>query len=206
MRKRHGILPIIMIISIFTGCLGTERAYPDKRSFMLDVTRQGAPSTPIIQGTLMIQRFRVSSQYEGKQFVYRQSASSYETDPYNEFFVLPATLLTDEVQEWLDMSGIFQNVVNSSSPVEANYTLESELTALYGDYSEKEAPRAVLRVKFLLVRQVSDRSEVSFQKHYQEMVPLKGSAPEDLVNSWNEGLRRILEALEKDMREKLMVS
>jgi len=145
----------------------------------------------------------VSPQYDSKAFVYRQSASSYETDPHNEFFVLPATLLTEEVREWLDMSGLFQNVVGPSSPVEAHYTLESELTALYGDYSKKKLPKAVLRVKFFLIRQVSDRSEVSFQKQYQEMVPLIGNTPEDLVNGWNEGLHRILEALEKDMREKL---
>jgi len=49
--NRHGFLPIVTLISLLAGCMGLERSYPEKHSFMLDVTRQGTPSTPIIQGT-----------------------------------------------------------------------------------------------------------------------------------------------------------
>ena len=193
-------LPIILLICFLTGCIGFQAIRPEKHSYMLDASRHLDVASPARKASLKVRRFRVSPQYEGKGFVYRKGALDFETDFYNEFFAPPSTMLTEEVREWLAGSGLFHHVVDTSSTVETLYTLEGELTALYGDYREKKAPKAVLKIQFSLIRDVSDRPEMVFQRQYHEQIPLKADTPQALVEAWNEGFQRILAAFENDLR------
>ena len=205
---KQGIL-LTLFIGIFImfpfmiGCLNLERSYPEKRYFILDVSRNEDISSPDTGTVLTVRRFRISPQYEGKGFVYQLKDLSYESDFYNEFFIPPASLFTDEIRQWFAGSGIFQYVVDPSSHLDPTYILEGAVNALYGDYSDNTAPKAVLEMQFFLIREESASSKIIFQKQYHKEEPLKVNAPEALVMSWNEVLNQILTEIENDLKDNI---
>ncbi|HWO42962.1 MAG TPA: ABC-type transport auxiliary lipoprotein family protein [Candidatus Eisenbacteria bacterium] len=192
----------VALVALAPGCvsISLERDRLERRYFVLDpaLEPQGAASNGA--GVLKIADVRVSPRYDGKGFTYRAADLSYETDYYNQFLIPPGPMLTDEVQQALAQAHIFRYVVNSESQLEATHRLESTVGALYGDFSDKSAPRAVLEMTFLLSRENPERSEVVFQESYRRSVPVEKRTPEALVGGWNRALAEILSSLVKDLR------
>ena len=124
---------------------------------------------------------------------------TYESDYYNGFFISPGPMLNRKVSQWLQDCGLFQYVSDSSGLIDAPYVLQGEVSSLYGDYSEKKAPKAVLEIGFFIFDESSSGSEIVFQKKYHEAVLVDGKKPNDLVTGWNECLKRILTSFEGDL-------
>ncbi|MDR4499519.1 MAG: hypothetical protein MRK02_16620 [Candidatus Scalindua sp.] len=195
-------LPIIVwvLFPLLTGCINLEKSYPEKKYFVLDASRDGEVVSSETGTVLAVRRFRISPQFEGKSLIYRLSDLRYESDFYNEFFVTPVSLITEEVQQWISGSGLFQHTVDSSSYLEPSHVLEGVITALYGDYRESTLPKAVLEIRFFLLHQVSEGYKIIFQKQYQREEPLNGKTPDDLVKGWNNALKNILTEFETDVK------
>jgi len=194
---------IFVLFPLLIGCLNLERSYPGKRYFILDVSRGKDISSPDTETVLKVRRFRVSPQYEGKGFVYRLADLNYESDFYNEFFILPASLLTDEINQWLAGSGLFRHVVTPSSHLAPTHFLEGTVTALYGDYGVSTAPKAILEMQFFLLQETAASPKIIFQSQYHKEEPLKGNTPDALVKSWNKALNQILTEFETDLEENI---
>jgi len=192
---------IFILFPLLIGCLNLERSYPEKRYFILDVSRDEDISSPDTGTVLKVRRFRISSRYEGRGFVYRLKDLSYESDFYNEFFISPASLLTEEIRKWVAGSGLFQHVVDPSSYMDPNYVLEGAVTSLYGDYGVSTTPRGILEMQFFLLDEASASPEIIFQSKYRKEEPLKGNTPDALVKSWNKALNQILTEFETDLEE-----
>ncbi len=192
---------LFAMFHLLIGCLNLERSYLEKRYFILDVLRGKDISSPDTETVLKVRRFRVSPKYEGKGFVYRLKDLSYESDFYNEFFISPASLLTEEIRKWVAGSGLFQHVVDPSSYMDPNYVLEGAVTSLYGDYGVSAAPKGILEMQFFLLDEASASPEIIFQSKYRKEEPLKDNTPDALVKSWNEALKQILTEFETDLKE-----
>jgi cholesterol transport system auxiliary component len=190
----------LALLCFLTGCFNFNKAYPEKHYFVLNVSRGKKPLLSTSNAFLKIQRFRVSPQFEGKAFVYRKGNLNYESDYYNEFFISPGLMITEEVKKWLAESGLFKYVMGSSSPVEPTFKLEGAVNALYGDYSDTEAPKAVLEIQFFLVRNLSSGPVIVFGKTYHEEILLKGHSPDALATGWNLALEHILTELEANIK------
>ena len=80
------------------------------------------------------------------------------------------------------------------------YSLEGQVLALYGDFRDERAPKAVMEMEFLLVRHPFEHPIVVLQKRYDESVQLKAGSPEVLVMGWKEALLRILYAFQEDLK------
>ena len=183
-----------------SGCVSIEKSYPDKRYFVLDISRDINPKNETGIGILQVSNARVSPRYEEKSFVYRTSEAGYESDFYNQFLVSPAFLISEEVRKGLARSHVFQHVIASSSQLEPTHILESGVAALYGDFRDLSAPRAVMEIDFFLSREASGRSEIVLGRRYSKSVPLSGRSPEALVKGWNEALEAILNSLIADLK------
>jgi len=192
-----------VILCLFSGCVRLERGYPVKRYFMIDVSRGDEVYPAVADGALKIATFSVSPQYDGRGFVYYKGSSIYESDFYNEFFISPGAMLTEEVRQWVAASGLFRHVADLSGARKPTYLLEGRIAALYGDYSKASAPKAVLEAEFLLTQDVSAGAYRLLDNRYRRAVLLDGSAPTALVAGWNEALRQILTDLERDLRHGL---
>jgi cholesterol transport system auxiliary component len=183
------------------GCLNLAKGYPEKKFYVLRAARKGGPPSRTAGElpVLKVPRFRVSPLYDGKEFVYRKDDLTYESDFYNVFFISPASLLTEEARRWLSASGRFQHVIDPSSRLEGALVLEGMVTSLYGDFREKESPRAVLEIQIALIENPEAGSRVVFKKDYRQETALAQRSAAGLARGWNEGLGRILTALEEDL-------
>jgi len=189
-----------ILLALASGCVGIEKSYPDKRYFVLEVNRNVNPSNSPGNGVLQIANIRVSPRYEDKGFVYRTSGSSYESDFYNQFLVSPAALLGEELRKGLAQSQIFRHVINASSQLEPTHVLEGVVDALYGDFRDPGAPKAVLEMEFFLRKESPSKAEIVAAKRYAKSVAVTGRSPEALVKGWNEALDAILSALVADLK------
>ena len=191
---------IMMLVSLTTGCFNFERKYPEKSHFLLNVSRPGKDASPQTERILKMTRFNVSPPYAGKNLVYSKGNLDYESDFYNEFFISPGSMITEEVHEWLAGSGLFRHVADSSSQVEPDYLLEGKITALYGDYRDKTKYKAILGVEFLLIHNGTDHPRIVFNQAYHKEMPMKDNLPHALVKGWSEALHKILIQFEGDLR------
>ena len=202
-RKTLLTIGIFMLFSLSIGCINLEQSYIEKRYFILEASRDEDISLPDTDAVLTVRRLRVSAKYEGKGLVYRLKELSYESDFYNEFFISPASMFTEEIRKRLAVSGLFKHVVDPSSLLDSTYILEGAVTALYGDYRVSTAPKAVMEIQFLLLQETDVSPKIIFQSQYHKEEPLKGNTPDALVKSWNEALSQILTEFETDLKENL---
>ena len=193
---------ICLVLFVLGGCVDLGRSYPEKHSYILEAVHPGETRASIPRTVLKVRKFRVSPAFEGKGLVYRTSDARYEGDFYNEWFVPPNAMLTQQVVNWLTKTGLFQYVMDSSGPLPATHLLEGTLTALYGDYRATPA-KAVLAVQFFLLHEASAQAEVLWHQEYWKEVDVLERKPEALMAGWNEALRLILSALDEDLTRTL---
>jgi cholesterol transport system auxiliary component len=187
-------LAVIMMCP--TGCLDLKKSYPDKRSFVLDV---GAPpqETPANGAiVLKINKLRVSPLFAGRAMVYRLADLQYESDFYDEWFVAPGTLVTQQVHQWLSRSAGFETVVVGTNHVEPTHLLEGTVTEFYGDF--RAAPRAVLGLELHLLDLMHERQSF-FRRTYHQDVPLSDQSSDALARGLTEALRTVLVDVAKDI-------
>ena len=194
---RPGVFALLVLAC---GCVSVEKSYPDKRYFVLEVSRNVNSPNGAGNGILQVANIRVSPRYEDKGFVYRTSVSSYESDFYNKFLVAPGALLGEELRKGLAQAQIFRHIINSSSQSEPTHVLEGVVDALYGDFRDPGAPKAVLEIEFFLRKESPSKAEIVIDKRYAKSVAVNGRSPEALVKGWNEALEVILNSLIADLK------
>jgi cholesterol transport system auxiliary component len=193
---------LLGLILVIGGCFTLERPSLDKQFYMLEVKAPEAKPS-VTGGVLKIQNVEVSPQYAGKAFVYVRDQGIYVSDFYNGFFVAPNAMFTELVRQWLGASGIFGHVIESSSYMEATHILESMVTALYGDFSVSQSPRAVVEMKFLLLKNGSNAPYAIFDKSDRLEISIAGTSPSELVKGWSVATGRILDGFAQDLSQVL---
>jgi ABC-type uncharacterized transport system auxiliary subunit len=197
---RNAIRPWLAILLVLSGCVSLERSYPEKHFYALELPRDVKPVNNPGRGAMQISYVRISPRYEGKNFIYRLSETSFESDFYNEFLIQPSSLIAEELAKGLARSGLFEYVMDPSSDLAPNYILEPVVNVLYGDFRNSSAPRAVLEMEFFLRKQVSGKAEILMHRRYAKAVMLQGRSPDALVKGWDEALGEILIDLIADLK------
>jgi len=192
------IVSLTPVIYIF-GCSGLSKKYPVVSYYVLDVTRKNGGSDQILDGLLLVRRFKLSPVYEGNEFVYRTDEFSYTTDFYNKFLKSPNAIITLETTQWLSDSGLFQYVLNAGSVQEPHYILEGNIKSLYADYRNGNSPKAILEIQFFLL-DVESTDKIIFSNNYRKEIALQNRNPQDLMGGWNEALTQILIDFERDLK------
>lgn len=208
MIRHQGSLPTTLLLAIavlLTGCgINISRDLPDRKYYALEVNRGGPVNQAIEGAVLKVAGVRVSPRYKGRELVYRRGQLAWESDFYNQWFVLPAHMLTAQVREWLRASALFEYVPETGSHIEATHILESNVVSLYGDFREK--PEAVIEMQFFVIREEAGRTGIVFKKDYSRNVPMSKASAEALVAGWNRGLEEILAALEEDLKNGVIIT
>jgi cholesterol transport system auxiliary component len=185
-----------LVITTASGCVDLKKSYPEKRSFVLDVgvPPQHTPSNSSI--VLRINKFRISPLFAGRAMVYRVADLQYETDFYDEWFVAPATLVTQQVQQWLSRSSGFQMVMLGTNHVEPTHLVEGTVTEFYGDF--RAAPLAVFGLELYVLDALRDRPPF-LRRTYRQEVRLKDRSSEALAIGLSEALTTILAEVARDL-------
>jgi len=190
----------LLVGALSFGCVSLDRSYPEKHSFVLEISRDGQSLQDPASGIVEVADMRISPRYEGQSFIYRVSEGGYESDFYNQFLIAPAVLVTEEVRRGLAQSGISQYVINSSSQMQPTYRLDGTVNAIYGDFRNASTTKAVLDMEFFLTKPGQGATQVLIAKRYSKSVPLTDRTPEALVKGWNEALEEILRSLVADLK------
>ncbi len=193
-------LLLFIALGFIAGCVSVEKNYPDKRYFVLEASRAESPAATKVGGVLLVSSLRVSPRYEGRSFVYRRGAANFESDFYHQFLVSPGALLTEEVRRALAQAQVAQYVIGTASQLEPTHYLEGSIDALYGDFRDLNAPKAVLEMEFFLSKEAPTKAEIVTRKRYVKSMAVNGRSPEALVKGWNDALNEILTALIADLR------
>jgi cholesterol transport system auxiliary component len=190
-----------MAIVLLSGCAGLTQPFPQKNLFAISVGDPSPAGAAPMKAVLRVQGVRVAKPYDELTFIYKTGDSAFTVDYYNGFIAGPDRLLTGELTRWLSESGLFATVVSGTSSVDYDLSLETSITGLYGDYSAKGSPKAVVEARFFLVNERGSSYDMLFQKAYRETEPVEGQKPEQLVKGWEKAFRRMLESLAADLRK-----
>lgn len=199
----HRFASIVLAVLVLAGCVSLSKSYPEKHYYVLDAARQAEARASIPGTVLKIRKFRASPAFEGKELVYRTSETRYEGDFYNEWFVPPNAMLTQQFLNWLAAAGLFQYVMDASGPLPATHILEGTVTALYGDYRATPA-KAVLGLQVFFIDQASHPPAIVFQREYQREVEVSDRSPDTLVHGWNIALQSVFDGLVDDLNKRLL--
>ena len=192
---------LVLVTGVLAGCFSFEKSYPEKRYFTLSTSRASPELTATLDGVLAIRPLRISPSYAGSEFVYRTGDVTLESDFYNEFFIPPNRLITEEVRRWFEAAGLFETIVDSASPVEPTYVLEGAIQAIYGEYRASAPPRAALELQFFFLANKEEEVEILLQKNISKKVDVADDTAAALVRGWNQALGEILTELEEALRD-----
>jgi cholesterol transport system auxiliary component len=187
-----------IIALTLAGCLNLTKSYPEKRSFVLDV---GTPSQETSLHSLIvlkINKLRVSPLFAGRAMVYRIADLQYESDFYDEWFISPGALVTQQFQNWLSQMTGIQMVLLGTNHIEPTHLLEGTITDFYGDF--RGSPRAVLGLELHVLDALHERQPL-LRRTYHQDVPLADRSPDALARGLTDALRTVLVAFTKDMGE-----
>jgi cholesterol transport system auxiliary component len=196
---KPGYLSLLWCV-LLCACVNLERSYPDKQYFVFDVRSKQPSTTRAVKGVLAVSDMRVSRRYESQSFVYRLSETSYESDFYNQFLIAPAALITEEVRKALAQAQVFEHVIGSSTDWEPTYRLQGVVNSLYGDFTDAQAPRAIIEMQFFLTKKTPAGEEIVTAKRYIKSVPVSARSPDALVKGWNTALEDILNSFIADLK------
>jgi cholesterol transport system auxiliary component len=186
------------VIAMTAGC-SLKKQSPSKLRYLVEAQRPGEAMQPSAQTILRVRNLRVASPFEGRGFVYRNSDQNYESDFYHEFLVAPQSMLTEQVRQWLGASGRFRAVLDSASKLDATHSLEGDVTALYADFRDKAAPKAVLEIHFLLLSDHGPAPQIALQKSYRQEASVETRSPDAMARAWSAALAKMMAALEQDL-------
>ena len=184
------------------GC-SLKKAYQAKSTFALEATRSQPPNRPPSAAVLRVRPFTAVAPFDERVFHYRVEDVRFESDFYNEFVFTPRTLIGDQTRLWLQKARLFGAVLEPASRAEATHSLEGSVTALYADFRDGTAPKAVMEIRFLLLRDSSAAQEIVLDKSYRQEVRLENRQPATLATGWSIGLKQVLTALEQDLSLKI---
>lgn len=187
------------------GC-SLKKAYPAKATFALEAIRAEATARASSTALLRVRPFTAVAPFDERVFRSRIDDVRFQTDFYNEFVFTPRTLISDQTRLWLQNAGLFGAVLEPASRAEPTHSLEGSVTALYADLRDAAAPKAVMELRLLLLKDSSASPEIVLDKTYRQVVPLENRQPAALAAGWSKGLAQILTALEQDLGAKLAKS
>jgi cholesterol transport system auxiliary component len=202
-RRVTGVLLCLVLALSALAIGGCGQATYASEYYLLDAVRQAPRSETPADATVDVQRFNIASAFASRNMVYRLGRFQYEPDYYRQFMIAPATMITEETRRWMADSGIFRQLLPPGSQISPSYTLQGLITGLYGDFTDKAAPTAVMRIRFFFTRHKAAGDTVIFSQSYGAATPLADKTGQDLIDAFSKDLTDILTRLEADLQKVL---
>ncbi len=188
---------MMFVLPLFTGC-GGDRSSDAVRYFMFEADR-ATLKADTIGGNICVKTFRMAFPFNSSNFVYKKQSKDYEYDYYNRFISSPEVLISQQCRNWLEKSGIFENVLNTSSIASADYVLEGNIINLYGDFAENDLAWAVMKIRFYLIKETKGEPVIMLNKGYEEKIEVAAASPEELVSGYGKCMENVLSNFESDL-------
>lgn len=175
-------LALLLISLCLTACVSST--YLAKQQYMLQAKHPLVKAAQPVNASLTIEPTLASPPYNNVQFIYRLKNSAYLTDYYNIFMTEPSTQITAALTNFLQESNVFKNVTSADMTLPADYTLKTQLTKLYADYTQDTRPKAVMEIQFILLKD----NHIVFHTLLSAYAPLAHKSTTALIHAWNKDL------------------
>jgi cholesterol transport system auxiliary component len=183
---------------MLVGC-GLTRPATVKQTFLLQTPPPAQTTAAPRPAALKIGTIEVAAPFRGKALVYRQTDLKYEADFYNEFFVSPSAMLTEQAGAWLAASKVFREVLPAAANADGDYVLEGFVSELYGDDRDASQSAAVLSAKFFLIDNKTLTGVPVWQTELRQRIVLSGRSPDALVAGLNTAWAAVLGDLARQL-------
>ena len=197
---RKAILLIFCVVFI-AGCMGLRQPYPEITMYSLESGRDFDVAREEGAIALKIKLFAISPRFDTKSLVYKTGEFVYETDYYHRFMTPPAYMITEQIARWLAASPKVKYVADTRFERPIDCTLDGRIVEVYGDFSNKDEAKAVLRIEMVLLDEKEVKPEVIIQKIYSQEIVLKDPTVSALISGFNQGLQNIMTDFESDLGE-----
>jgi ABC-type uncharacterized transport system auxiliary subunit len=191
---------VLLALMAVCSCKALERPFPDKHLYAID-TGATEPSMGRTSAgpVLRVRPIAIASPFDDASFMYKVGESRFESDYYNNFVTAPSKLLTGELIRRADVAGQFSSVISGANIASSTLALEGNVTALYGDYTDRSSPAAVIDARFFLIRDDPAAVNILFEKSYSVREPFADDTPEALVAAWGRAYARMIDELISDL-------
>lgn len=194
--KRADFPTLCAVALLAAGCSFTPP--PKPAYFMLDPGKP--PSMEAIRGTdkpatASVSFVDVAAPFASDGFVYQTSDEHWEVDPYNQFLVSPADMMTSILRNWTRDSGLYASVAVPGAGGGQEYLIDCDLNELYGDFRNPAKPEAVITITAQVLKQTDKGRVLEQRRTFTHRVPVAERTPAALVTAWNDALREELSLL-----------
>jgi len=186
----------LALSSCFSWGGGEEPVDDTPRYYVLDAERIGIAEQFARNRVLLINPVKVVPHFRDKTLVFRIGENEYKMMTPHQFVSSPEAMFTNQLKRWLQKSGLFSQVVTDDS-IEADYVLDSAVTALYGERRAAFSPQAVLEMQFFMSK-ANQPENIVFQTGLRVDVDIDSATPGKVVSGWKQGLNELLTTLEQD--------
>lgn len=199
-------IPMFICCLFFFACSGLQKPSITKNYFDLDINRQANKNYSLIkQGqVLLIKELSIANEFDSHSFVYRMDKFKYTTDFYNEFVAYPSGLITEKISEKLYNTEYFSPFF-ASRQQDVSFRLFGKITALYGDFQNKNSSEAVMGIRFILEKKDGTVFKKVFSQMYQARETLASPSPEHLIAGWSKGLKTITSNFLNDLKQQGLI-
>jgi hypothetical protein len=163
----------VVLLLLLAGCIGIEEL-SGQAPFHTEVNRNVNPSNPP-------ERFCKSRLFECRRAMRTRGLSTGHPDRVTNL-TQPVLGFTggagrEELRKGPAQSQIFPHVITASSQLEPTHVLEGVVDALYGDFRDPAAPKAVLEMEFFLRKESASKADIVAAKRYAKSVAVTGRSP-----------------------------
>lgn len=125
--------------------------------------------------------------FEQNYFLYRVSSGQYLADYYHSFLVSPASQLDAILPKYIEKTGVFRSAPGEAIS-EANFALQTKIIELYADYRDRNHPKGVASLQFILTKRDKGKTVVLLDQTWHSSIALKAKNAESLIAAWNNGI------------------
>lgn len=189
----------LLIPAVLVGC-AAQPPVPEDKYYRLQAVPASAPLvTPLLDGTLEVERFSADGLTAGRPIVYVEDRDPNQLQEYHYHFwtQAPTIMLRDELVTYLRAVNVAKNVVTPEMRLNAEYVLTGRIRRFEQIKTADEG--AVIEIEFALRRPADNR--LLFLKSYRNESKQQASGVAGAVRALNEGWNLILADLLADLRK-----
>jgi ABC-type uncharacterized transport system auxiliary subunit len=191
---------IFTLVAFISACSGSSSKDEDMpRYYVVEVDRGAIADTFAENRVLYLHPVKFTSQFKQRDIVFKVGENEYQSQYPHQFYNDPEDIFTDQLQRWLQKSGLFTQVVTTDIS-QADMVLETAVTALYGDARQAFTPAAVLEMQFFLSSENETGEKIAlFQTGLRVDVDIESTTPANVVKGWKEGAQELFWTVEDDL-------
>jgi len=190
---RRIALPIFAAGLLLSSCVFGPRGEP--KYFVLNPGEPPSMKAMRTSETVSVNFVDIGAPYSSAGFVYRLNDDRWEVDPYNQFLVSPAEMMTSVLRNWIQESQLYGNVAIPGEGGGQTFIIDCDVMELYGDFQDPSSPKAVMKFEIQVFKRQPNGRDLVLRKTFSQSIPFSQRTPQALVDAWNEGLRISLDQL-----------